>query len=406
MTKFFTIFMKLKLKYLIESQDIKTLKNYLFQNNALISILSKEEIISIINLAIKSKSNALLMLIAMYYKDLQPEEIINLIPASEYETFKYFFLSTIMDGVTYAIDNHKKVLIHSYAKWLNTEPNIYDAKLAKRVLTNDIDYLTIDIALIPAFTSYAFETKILKSPEINYKIEYLRRVEHPEAFLTKLYETKLSLLDYQKLAHSLINHSLLFDYLVNITLTKNIPRKELKSAYLYILFKTYPNHKKSTEIINTIITLNDYPTIKELMKDLKPEVQEKIATHALEEYPLNIIYTLAITTDCPKTPSLIAMLIKHNDFYELVDLLGNLNAKYLEYALKEILNTYGSNYYLSLLNKLYLFGYSNYLSALKLIINTNLKELFPLEIVKKLLHHIQEINSKNTLKRARTISKN
>jgi len=122
------------------------------------------------------------------------------------------------------------------------------------------------------------------------------------------------------------------------------------------------------------------------MPKLCSDEQAKYSKRAIEEQNIDLILTLACSTNTCITDELINIIIDEDDFNKITFMVGNLKGEYLYKALEAILYQKKASYYLKLIDNLYIYGLNNWLSAINFIFVNKLEKLFDVAVLAALCH--------------------
>ncbi len=381
--------MGLKLKAAILLEDFNKVSMLLFQNEELAKNLNDNEFNILVSYAIRNNKKTLLNMLLKSANEAQRNKIFDYIFYMEGRIYKLSnieYVSYFNDIMKLLIADNNIKLIYDIAKSVNAaaEDEVDTSVLKDFLMNREVDDLTVDIGALPLYKSPELEEKILEGKAI-YIAEYIVNLKEKKEFLKKIFKRdniKEIILELAKEAkidkefYPLVLHSIL-------KYTSNNP---LKSEYLYILFLETSSVYHHEYLVEQILLLNDFKTIKELMPKLCSDEQAKYSKRAIEEQNIDLILTLACSTNTCITDELINIIIDEDDFNKITFMVGNLKGEYLYKALEAILYQKKASYYLKLIDNLYIYGLNNWLSAINFIFVNKLEKLFDVAVLAALCH--------------------
>jgi len=381
--------MGLKLKAAILLEDFNKVSMLLFQNEELAKNLNDNEFNILVSYAIRNNKKTLLNMLLKSANEAQRNKIFDYIFYMEGRIYKLSnieYVSYFNDIMKLLIADNNIKLIYDIAKSVNAaaEDEVDTSVLKDFLMNREVDDLTVDIGALPLYKSLELEEKILEGKAI-YIAEYIVNLKEKKEFLKKIFKRdniKEIILELAKEAkidkefYPLVLHSIL-------KYTSNNP---LKSEYLYILFLETSSVYHHEYLVEQILLLNDFKTIKELMPKLCSDEQAKYSKRAIEEQNIDLILTLACSTNTCITDELINIIIDEDDFNKITFMVGNLKGEYLYKALEAILYQKKASYYLKLIDNLYIYGLNNWLSAINFIFVNKLEKLFDVAVLAALCH--------------------
>lgn len=170
-------------------------------------------------------------------------------------------------------------------------------------------------------------------------------------------------------------------------------RDDLKSMYLLAIFKANQNSSHHKYLIDEILKLKDYQTIKRLMNMLSKEEQNKYAIEAMNSQDLNLMLILASTTDCTETINLIEYILSTNEITLVTKLVSSLEKEFLNYTLNYIIRFKGPEFYLEMINELRKYM-NNLIPAINYLIENDLLSHYDNETINYMLSLITETENK------------
>lgn len=371
--------MLLKLKAALLLEDFNKISTILFENEGLVKKLSVKEFNEIVRYAILNNKRILLNCLLKEANEEQKNKIFDYIFYMEGSTYKLSsleYVSYFEELIRFLISDNNIKMIYDVANTVSKvgDTNLDTSVLKEFLMNREVDDLTADLASMPLYNSSELEEKILEGEAI-YIVEYAVNVDNKKEFLKKLFMRG----DVSDVVEELAKESKIdqkFYTLVLHNIIKYTIDLELKSKYLYILFLETSNVYHHDYIVEQILLLNDFKTIKELMPKLCMEEQVKYSKKAIEDNNNSLILTLACTTKSEMTMELINNVIDRDQFNEIVFMVGHLSGDYIYKALEAILYQKKASYYLKLIDSLYLLGFNNWMAAIGFITVNKLEYLF------------------------------
>lgn len=377
---------KLKIKWHFLVGDYWSIKDELEKNKEkVIPYLTNTDVSILINfMKYHCYKGLLLLLLDCADKDQKKEIIYN------YCKFKAHYLhieelhTYYDDFLEYGLEYKDNLLLLTLADIASIEPQKYSSKiqvLKEYFLSKEVDYYFIKVASFDNFTCNEFEEKIINS-DIKLVIEYLKKLNEPKdkLFLKRyIIENNYDKECIKALALEFKNNYEYYTEIINIT--KSITDLNFQSELLYMLYELNSDYKN---LVIDIINLNNITIIKKLMKLIDEKEQNKLIELCLEENANQKVFALASSTDCIATYKAIDYVLAQDNFEEILYLIAYIEGRFISYTLDKIIKEKGTNYYLKIINKLYLFNLPNLLESINFIYIYKLEYLFKEIILKSL----------------------
>lgn len=373
--------MNLILKYKLLKKDYSYINTIiLFKPEEILKLNSSEQLVIIKDLVANSDLESLKRLFCLTSNYAFRKMIIDQVKNS----INHRFLDELIKECLYAFIEYATLsddlkFIEYLANFIE-DSNIVNLEyidlLKKHLLIHSISDYTIRIACLPKFRDSKFEEKIAKSRNYSYILYYILNTNKNSKFLKKVLLTELNCDDFKRLCIELSSKKpTAFQNLKRIT-NILVKEKKLCAKYLIILIELYPNNENRKKYIDTIISLNNFNSIKSLMAILNPEEQEIYASEALRKNDIQTILNLACTTNCSKTQKLISYSITWGTFSNRIFLITNLKGEYLNFALEKLLIEQGYRKFMNI----YLYLHDNndvaYITMLNYIFDNHLESSF------------------------------
>lgn len=234
--------------------------------------------------------------------------------------------------------------------------------------------LTLELSKIPVYNVEGVK-KIIDSLLLKDIIIYISLCQNQDNVKTAIedYFNKASIEEVDELLIEFSNNKAIFKLIYDYI--KGLEDKEKSAAYLLEVFKQKPDYERNT-IILTILVYGSIDTLNELMNMLPEKSQIGCCQAVLKYGNYDLIYNLAVTTDCTETYKLIDVTLELNDFYADLRLLANLKNRFLSYTWDYIFKNRSIDYIRSILNGLYLANSAGYICAIKFIVEYDYISLF------------------------------
>lgn len=166
-----------------------------------------------------------------------------------------------------------------------------------------------------------------------------------------------------------------------------------KSEYLLAMYSINKDAVIRKSLIEDILYLNNYSTVKMLMLQLKTTEQTEIADDVARSNNYKLMLTLACTTKCSTTFLLITNIVMLKNTDCAVFLIANLKGRYLDYGLKMLL-AISAEWYIDILRGLV--DKPNHIEAIKYIFNNHFEHLFSETDLNNLRKRLIELDTRNS----------
>lgn len=399
------IVLKRKLKRCIKKNESSNLYNIIDRNKEILKELNEKEIDTLIEWGINNNRGIYILdaLISVVNPE-QRKKIIDYMTNQRYfyDKKRYihekYFDEYLRSGFEQKYDN----LLYYLGLIAARNPKKYEnqiIQLRNYYKSMEVDYRFINLVTKQAFYCEELIEKILER-ENKALMDFLRilDIEKINNFLYH-YFIRLDMDAFKSIVKEFGTNKEIYNSLLSViqTLNSNEPRYE----YLYIMYEII----RKEELIDLIILSGDLTTIKKLMKLLEGKKQIQICEEYIEKGNYKNKLDLACSTDCVTTYKLIDDILENNflnkNIEEIVYLVSNLEGRFVSYALNKIIINH-SEYYLLLIDKLYLYGLSNTIEAINFIFVYKFEYLFKKDILHNLLTFKEEQEKNKSL----TLTKN
>lgn len=398
------IVLKRKLKRCIKKNESSNLCNIIDKNKEILKELNEKEIDALIEWGINNNRGiSVLDALISVANPEQRKKIIDYMTNQRYFYDKRYIHEKYFDeylrsGFEQKYDN----LLYYLGLIAARNPKKYEnqiIQLRNYYKSMEVDYRFINLVTKQAFYCEELIEKILER-ENKALMDFLRilDIEKINNFLYH-YFIRLDMDDFKSIVKEFETNKEIYNSLLSViqTLNSNEPGYE----YLYIMYEII----RKEELIDLIILSGDLTTIKKLMKLLEGKKQIQICEEYIEKGNYKNKLDLACSTDCVTTYKLIDDILENNflnkNIEEIVYLVSNLEGRFVSYALNKIIINH-SEYYLLLIDKLYLYGLSNTIEAINFIFVYKFEYLFKKDILHNLLTFKEEQEKNKSL----TLTKN
>lgn len=398
------IVLKRKLKRCIKKNESSNLYNIIDWNKEILNELNKKEIDALIGWGINNhRGIAVLDALISVANPEQRKQIIDYMTTKRYFYDKRYIHEKYFDeylksGFEQKYDN----LLYYLGLIAARNPKKYEnqiIQLRNYYKNMEVDYRFIELVTKQAFYCEELIEKILER-ENKALIDFLRilDIEKINNFLYH-YFIRLDMDVFKSIVKEFGTNTEIYNSLLSViqTLNPNEPRYE----YLYIMYEII----RKEELIDLIILSGDLTTIKKLMKLVEGKKQIQICEVYIEKGNYKNKLDLACSTDCVTTYKLIDDILENNfsnkNIEEIIYLVSNLEGRFVSYALNKIILN-DSEYYLLLIDKLYLYGLSNTIEAINFIFVYKFEYLFK----KDVLHNLLTFKEKQEKSKSLTLTKN
>ncbi len=355
---------------------------------------------------VRKENLRLFLLLSISSSYIKVQDIINYIPFRKYTNEYYDSLinELLLGKIDEFIDLMKKDYINSqvgsyiisFCMTRNLRGKLEEIK--EYLLTQKIDEKLLHFWVSPDFNFPEFRAKLRDSGSTNI-IKYLYLSDNSDLFIKEYVESYPKIKDLQTIALEFfqatkMNKKNIYYGLLKEVRNLNNRNKELKSEYLYTLIEIDKNNLDKEKIIEEIILLKNLEVIKRLVLIMREEEVKSVITKYLASDDFEIITILSVVTN---NKELIDKVILSDEDSYITFMIGNLEGKYLDYALGKILEIKKANYFTDLINHLYLEGYSNILIVINFVFKYNLEYLFKKEILTNLRDYKEKLRNNLTL---------
>lgn len=380
------MFLKMKIKYLFIIRDYERLKRLIVLHDEIIKYLNDREIEELLNFAVKEKEIILFNTLLIFITENKKDGIVK-------NNISYYLQS--------ALEN--PIFLYSLSRYLSLNSKEYLAEIQKikRVLSDKpLSEITIYILSLPGFYDKEIENRIIKNKNSHFLFNLLQNksILETRAILQKYLRTKPKPRQIYHLTQCLASSEEQLIELKSIVMEMNLD-KTLKSQYLLAILEESPEREPEFILVQKIIDLNDFLTVNRLMRKISKEYQATLIKQYLKENKREILFTLACTTDCEETLSLIDKILENMNEFNLIILLSNVEQKYFSHIVIEAIKE--ENLCLKIINKLYLMGSNRYEWIIDYIMSEN-NNLVSKEKKLQLLEAKKNIEGKKVRKRTLT----
>lgn len=361
---------KIKIKFYLFTKNYLKLKRIIVENENALKYLNEKDVEQLLEYAANTKD---FMLFNTILLDISDEKSATKQEVADKYIKKY--LPTLF---------HNPIFLYSVASIISKNYEKYPKEIkliTNFISTSPLNNIFIYIHNLDGFYTEEMENKILASDEFHFfscllesanyetKKHILKKIIEKNPNSEKLYQLTKLLKNEGKLGE-------LREIILRLELSK-----EKKGASLLTI---YAGIKKDLDdidfefIIDDIIQLNDFNTTDKLMSKLNKEDMSKIIEKYFYDPNKEIIFTLACTTNCEKTPSLINKILSEIDKPKLVALIMLVKECYLPQIYEQVLIDEGTC--LNIINELYLFGSNRWINIINYITTKNKDLISPSKI--------------------------
>jgi len=391
---------KIKVNRYFHNKDYKSIKKELITNSKeLLEILTKEQIIELIEYIKKDDINNLFKFFDIVNKE-QRKYLIRSCYANEKEIpYHKEFETYFKDFLEYGIETDNTSLLYhlAYITIIKPETHKDEISLLKDYfLDEQVDEKFVMLAKYDVFSCDEYENKILQSNAL-YVAQYIKsiNIDQSKKILSKYLLQDINIGDIKILASELKNSNELYEELVNNI--KKIDNEE-KIEYLYIILLINSDYQNTKEIINIIINSKKITTIKKLISFINEEEQNNLIKENIEKNNKKVIFNLACTTDCLNTYKAIEYILKEDNFDQILYMISSIEGRFLDYTLNKIITDKEKDFYIKIINNLYILSLPNFFETINFIFIYKLEYLFKEEIINNLKRFLIKKDNKKTLK--------
>ena len=403
--------MFLKAKIYLERKDYQNLKEIILKEPGILKYLNDEDKTFLINHAFLKQDKILLFTMFPYITHEFQEEVIKNYPLSILQQgslqnrfgMKEIIKNHIDTFLNLALNKKGEGILYLLSKTIAKNPQEYIEgveKIKEYLLKAQLNENLISIASFNCYYSKKLEDKIIESNHPKYIALFLENKSHEITIsILKNYIEKCPKPEDLK---ELANRTQKQKEIMSIINGKEINQK-LKSEYYLALYLTNPSKEISAILRDKIIKLNDFSSIKYLMKTLDQKAQNSIIEKYLKVEDESLIITLTCTTNCPKTYELIKEII-NNHIVGITILMIYLKKEYLNYTLNSLIVAKKDSY-LKIMDMCYKNNIKDnesnsiWLFMFDFIIANHLEKEFPKEIIERWQKRKKELNKGVTRKR-------
>ncbi len=281
----------------------------------------------------------------------------------------------LADFLEFAIQNDKKYILYHLAKIVNNKKNAYfkeRRKIREYFLKASVDATVIAVSSLECFKSLEFDFKIIDS-DIENVLDYIEDMplDNVNDFLAKLFKRPVYSQDIRFLARGLQDMSKL-EKIIHFVINA-VNDKRVKSECLYAILEEKKNFMHHEYLVQEIINLNVFETLKKLLALLNQDEVHKYMKKVFSSDNMNKILNFALIL---QNEDFIRRVIEQGSISEVGYLVINLETEELDKILEQILTKRGTGFYTEVVILLEGVLSVKYIQALKFIANNDVWQSF------------------------------